>query len=107
MAIVDAYTQQAAAASRALEETWAELTTKITELQRENQFLKDAQRKMQYDPCNPEIEKNEMDDEVMELPKQKTLVARPMENAHHVEGVAHSEHCTPKSNEVKKKDLED
>ena len=107
MAMVEASAQQAAAASRALEETQVELTAKITKLQQENQFLKEAQRKMQYDPCNPEIEGNEMDDEVLEEPKQKTPVARPMENPHHVEGVAHSEHRTPKSNEVKKEDLED
>ena len=62
---------------------------------------------MQYGPCNPEIEENEIDDEFLEQPKQKTLVARPMENPHHVEGMAHSEHCTPKGNEVKKEDLED
>ena len=40
---------------------------------------------MQYDPCNPEIEENEIDEEVLEQPKQKTLVARPMENPRHVE----------------------
>ena len=107
MAMVEASAQQAAVASRALEETQAELITKITELQRENQFLKEAQRKMQYDPCNPEIEENEIDEEVLEQLKQKTPMARPMENPHHVEGVAHSEHRTPKNNEVKKEDLED
>ena len=32
---------------------------------------------------------------------------RPVENSRHVEGVASSEHCTPRSNEVKKEDLED
>ena len=42
---------------------------------------------MQYDLCNPEIEKNELDDEVMEPPKQKTPVAKPVENPHHVEGM--------------------
>ena len=39
-----------------------------------------------------------------------TLVARPMEIPHPVEeeaGVAHSEHRTPKRNEVKIEDLED
>ena len=64
IAMVEASTQQAAAANWALEETWAELTTRITELQRKNQFLKETQRKMQYNPCNPEIEENEMDEEV-------------------------------------------
>ena len=68
--------------------------------------MKDANRKMQYDPCNPEIEENKIDEEVLEQPKQKTLVARPVENPCHVEEVARSEHCTPKSNEVKKEDLE-
>ena len=62
---------------------------------------------MQYDPCNPEIEENEMDEEVLKQPKQKTLVARPVENPHHVEKVARSEHCTSRSNEVKKEDFED
>ena len=62
---------------------------------------------MQYDPCNPEIEENEMDDEVMEAPKQKTPMARPMENPHNMDGAARSEHCTLRSNEVKKEDLED
>ena len=38
---------------------------------------------------------------------KKTPVARPVENPHNVDGVARSEHCTPKSNEVKKEDLED
>ena len=47
MAMVETSTQQAAAANRALEETRAELTAKIAELQQENQYLKDAQRKMQ------------------------------------------------------------
>ena len=62
MVMVEASEQQAAAASKALEETRAELITKISELQQENQLLKDAQRKMQYDPCNPEIEENEIDE---------------------------------------------
>ena len=62
---------------------------------------------MQYDPCNLEIEENEIDDEVLGKLKQKTPVAMPVENLCHVEGVAHSKHCTPRSNEVKKEDLED
>ena len=62
---------------------------------------------MQYNPCNPEIEENELDEEVMEPPKQKTLVAKPVENPHYVERVARSEHCTPESNEVKKEDSDD
>ena len=62
---------------------------------------------MQYDPCNLEIEENEVDEEVLAQPKQKTSVARPVENPHHVEGVARSEHCTLRSNEVKKGELED
>ena len=62
---------------------------------------------MHYDPCNPKIDENELDDEVMEPPKQKTLMAKPVGNPHYVEGMAQSEHCTPKSNEVKKEDLED
>ena len=66
MAMVEASTQQAVAASRALEETRIDLTTKIIELQRENQFSKEAQRKIQYNPCNPEIEENEIDEEVLE-----------------------------------------
>ena len=90
-----------------MEEARAEFAAKIIELQQDNQYLKETQKKMQYDPCNPEIEENELDDEVMEPPKQKTLVARPVENPHHVEGIARSEHCTPKSNEVKKENLED
>ena len=48
-----------------------------------------------------------MDDEVMESPKQKTPMARLVENPHHVDEAARLEHCTPKSNEVKKEDLED
>ena len=105
--MVEASTQQVAATSQALEETRVELTAKITELQWENQFLKEAQRKMQHDPCNPEIEENEIDEEVLKQPKQKTPVARSMENPHRVERVARSGHHTPKSNEVKKEDLED
>ena len=62
---------------------------------------------MQYDPYNPEIEENELDNEVMEPPKQKTPVARPVENPHNVDGAARLGHCTPKSNKVKKEDLED
>ena len=69
--------------------------------------MKEAQKKMKYDPSNPEIEENEMDDEVMEPLKQKTPVAIPVENPHQVDGAARSEHCTPRSNEVKKEDLED
>ena len=107
MAMVEASAQQTGAASRALEETQIELITKIIELQRENQFLKEAQRKMQYDPCNPEIEDNEIDEEVLEQPKQKTPVARPVENPHHVEREARFKHHTPKNNEVKREDLED
>ena len=42
MVILEASMQQAAAASRALAETRVKLTVKITELQRENQYLKDA-----------------------------------------------------------------
>ena len=59
---------------------------------------------MQYDPCNPEIEENEINKEVLEQSKQKTPVARSMENPHRVERVAHSEHYTSKSNEVKKEE---
>ena len=62
MAMVETSEQQAVVANRVLEETHAELTTKIAEWQQENQYLKDAQRKMQYDPCNPEIEENEIDE---------------------------------------------
>ena len=69
--------------------------------------MKEAQKKMQYDPCNLKIEENEMDDEVMEPLKQKTPVVRPVENSHHMDGATLSEHCTPRSNEVKKEDLED
>ena len=110
MAMVEASAQQAEAANRALEETQAELTAKITELQRENQFLKETQKKMQYDPCNPEIEENktyEVDHRPeVERPKQKTPVARPFEIPHPVE-VAHYEHRTLKSKEVQLEDLED
>ena len=63
---------------------------------------------MQSDPCNPE---NEMDEEVYkpktEQPKQKTPTARPIEIPYPVEGVAHSEHRTPRNNETKREDLED
>ena len=62
---------------------------------------------MQYDPRNSEIEENEIDEEVLEQPKQKTPMARLVENPRHVERVAHSEHCIPRSNEVKIEDLED
>ena len=107
MAMVEASVQQTVAANRALEETQVELTAKITKLQQENQYLRDSQRKMQYDPCNPEIEENGIDEEVLEQPKQKTPVARPVENPRHVEGVSRSEHYTLKTNEVKMEDLED
>ena len=56
---------------------------------------------------NLEIEHNEIDEEVLEQPKQKTPVAKPVENPCHMDGVARSEHYTPRSNEVKKEDLED
>ena len=69
--------------------------------------MKEAQKKMQYDPCNSEIEEIGLDDEVMEPLKQKAPVTRLVENPHHVDGVARSEHCSPKSNEVRKEDLED
>ena len=62
---------------------------------------------MQYDPCNSEIEENEIYDEVMEPLKQKTQVARPVENPHNVDEAVWSEHYTLRSNEVKKEDLED
>ena len=55
MAMVETSAQQVLAANKALEEARAEFTVKITELQQENQYLKEAQKKMQYDPCNPEI----------------------------------------------------
>ena len=52
-----------------------------------------------------------MDEEVqrprVEQLKQKTLMARPMKIPHPMEGVAHSEHHTPKSNEERLEDLED
>ena len=44
--MVETFAQQAAEANRVLEETRTELTAKIAELQQENQYLKDAQRKM-------------------------------------------------------------
>ena len=62
---------------------------------------------MQYDPCNPKIEENKIEEEVLEQPKQKTPVAKPMVNPHHLEREAHSEHHTLRSNEVKKEDLKD
>ena len=107
MAIMETSAQQVLAANMALEEARAEFAAKIAELQEENQYLKEAQKKMQYDPCNPEIKDNVLDDEVMEPPKQKTSVAKPVENPHHVERMARSEHCTPKIGEVRKEDLED
>ena len=67
MVKMKALAQPAATVNQALEdmkETQVELTARITELQRENQFLKETHKKMQYDPCNPEIEKNEMYEEV-------------------------------------------
>ena len=42
MAMVEAFAQQVVAANRALEEARAEFTTKIAELQQENQYLKEA-----------------------------------------------------------------
>ena len=107
MVMVETSTQQVIAINRVLEEARAEFTVKIAELQQENQYLKEAQKKMQYDPCNPEIKENEIDDEVMEPSKQKTSVARLVDSSHNVDGAARSKHCTPRSNEVKKKDLED
>ena len=72
----------------------AELTTRITELQQENQFLRETKKKMQYDPCNPKIEENEIYEEVYrpkaKQPRQKTPIARPMKIPHLVEGVARS-----------------
>ena len=41
-------------------------------LQQVNQFLKESQRTMQYDPCNPEIEENEMDEEVCRPEMEQT-----------------------------------
>ena len=90
-----------------MEEARAKFTAKIAELQQENQYLKEAQKKMQYDPCNLEIEENELVDEVIEPPKQKTPVARPVENPYNVDRTTQSEHRTLKSNEVRKEDLED
>ena len=103
MAMVEA----SAATSRALEKTRAELTAKISELQRENQFLKETHKRIQYDPYNPEIEENEIDNEVLEQPKQKTLMEKLVENPCHMEEAARSKHCTPRNNEVKREDLED
>ena len=63
MSMIEALAQQAAATNWALEEikeTQVELIAKIIELQRENQFLKETQKKMQFDHCNSEIEENEM-----------------------------------------------
>ena len=58
MAMVEASAQQVVAANRALVEARAEFTTEVAKLQQENQYLKEAQRKMQYNPCNPDIEEN-------------------------------------------------
>ena len=71
MAMVETSAQELIVANRALEEARAEFTAKITELQQENQYLKEAQKKIQYDPCNPEIEENGLDDEVMEPQSRK------------------------------------
>ena len=63
IAMMEASTQQVVAANPTLEEIkeiQVELNAKIIELQQENQFLRETQKKMQYDPCNPEIEENEM-----------------------------------------------
>ena len=112
--MMEASAQQAKAANLALEEmkeTQAKLTARINELQWENQFLNEMERKMQYDPCNPEIKENEVDEEVhrpeVEQPRQKTPLARLVEIPHPVERMAHSEHHMLKSNEVKLEDLED
>ena len=67
IAMMEASAQQAVAANPTLEEIkeiQVELNAKIIELQQENQFLRETQKKMQYDPCNPEIEENEMFGEV-------------------------------------------
>ena len=96
MAMVETSGQRVLEANRVLEEARAKFTAKIAELQQENKYLKETHKKMQYDPCNPEIEENELDDEIMEPPKRKTLVARPVENPHHVDGMARSKHCTSK-----------
>ena len=72
MAMVETSSQQVLAANKALEEARAEFNLKITELQQENQYLKEVHKKMQYDPCNPEIEEKEPDEEVME-PRNRKL----------------------------------
>ena len=46
MAMVEASSQPVLVANKALEEARAEFTLKITELQRENQYLKEVQKKM-------------------------------------------------------------
>ena len=87
LAMVETSAQQVLTENRALEQARAKFTAKIAELQQENYYLKETQKKMQYNPCNLEIEENELDDEVMKPPKQKTPVAKPVENPHHVEGM--------------------
>lgn len=64
MAMVEMSTQQTASANKALEETRAELNAKIAELQKENQLLKEAQWEIHNDPCNPEMDDNEIKDDV-------------------------------------------
>ena len=39
--------------------------------------FKSYSRNLGYHTCNPEIEENEIDEEVLEQPKQKTPVVRP------------------------------
>ena len=59
LAKVEISAKQVLAANRALDEARAEFATKILELQQESQYLKETQKKMQYNPCNLEIEENE------------------------------------------------
>lgn len=49
--------------NKVLEDAWVELGTKIAELQKENLLLKEAQ-KGAYDAFNPEMEENELNEEV-------------------------------------------
>lgn len=93
MALVEVLGQQVIVANKALEEARAELNSKIMELRKENQVLREVQ-KGAYDPFNPEMEQNELNNKVnrqeVEQLKQKAPIQRMVEEAVSVRSNNHS-----------------
>ena len=92
-------------------ETCAELNVKIANLQWENQILKEARRGIHNDPCNQEMEENEVEEEVnrreVEQPRQRTPMVRLVEIPRLVKEATWSENHSIRNNELKTEDLED